>query len=192
MKSFIVGACAATSLLLSGGSAIQGRAAAETQAAIHSARTGLSAEACTSEIDVTDPNETPFLLCPGVGDYALIVRRVEAGRRSIDVVDPTKQVLPLRYEEFVTRQMSTLGGEAEWRVLTTDGKPVPLALIVRVEAREDIDDPEKVTGSYLAVAKITPAETCVTDAIPDGTMSRDEVLRAADSAPQRPCAPPRD
>jgi hypothetical protein len=63
-------------------------------------------------------------------------------------------------------------------------------LIVRVQAREDNDNPEKVTRSYLAVAKITPNETCVTDRIPEGAQSEADARRAADSAQARTCAPP--
>jgi hypothetical protein len=166
-------------------------AAAAPQAAARSVHTDLGAEACTRQVDTSDPNETPYLLCPGVAGYALIVRRVEAGRRSIDVVDPAKRVLPLRYDEVVTPHMSTLDGKAEWRVVTRDGKQVPIALIVRVQAREDIGEPEKVTRSFLAVAKITPRQACVTDAIAEGTRSPAEIRRAADSAQGRPCAPPR-
>jgi hypothetical protein len=86
--------------------------------------------------------------------------------------------------------MSSLDGTAEWRVVAKDGKPVPIALIVRVLAREDNDNPEKVTNSYLAVAKITPNETCVTDRIPDGAPSEAAARSAADLARERPCLPP--
>ena len=191
MRLLITGAVALASLLLSSGPAMHGSAAAAPQPAVESVHTDLGADACTKQIDKSDPNETPYLLCPGVGGYALIVRRVEAGRRSIDVVDTAKRVLPLRYEEFVTPHMSTLDGKAEWRVATRDGKQVPIALIVRVHAREDTAAPEKVTGVYLAIAKITPRQACVTDAIPEGSRSPAEVRRAADSAQERPCAPPR-
>jgi hypothetical protein len=85
--------------------------------------------------------------------------------------------------------MSTLYGEVEWRVATKDGKQVPIALMVRVPAREDNDNPKKVARSYFAVAKITPNEVCVTDRIPEGMQSEAEVRSAADSAQERQCAP---
>jgi hypothetical protein len=174
---------------MAGCSAGHGDAPVRSNAAIESFYTDLGAGSCTREIDRTDPNETPYLACPGVAGYALIVRRVDAGRQSIDIVDSAQRVLPLSYQEFVTRHMSTLSEKAEWRVETKDGKQVPIALIVRVQAREDDDDPEKVTRTYCAVAKITPDEACVTDRLTEGAQPETEVRSAADSARERPCAP---
>jgi hypothetical protein len=161
------------------------------EAAITSVYTELGGDGCKKEVDRSDPNETPYFLCGGVAGYRLIVRRVDAGRRSIDVVDEGQRVYPLNYEETVTRYMSNLTGKAEWRVATKDGKQAPIALIVRVQAREDNDNPEKVTQTFVAVAKITSNEACVTDAIPEGTRGEAEVRSLADSAGARPCAPPR-
>lgn len=157
---------------------------------ILSIRTDLDPAVCRKEIDRSDPNETPYLVCPGVAGYTLIVRRVDAGRESIDVVDSNHRVLPLNYHEFVTRRMATLDGRAEWRVATRDGKQTPIALIVRLQAREDNGDPEKVTRSYYAVAKITPGAACVTDSIAADVRSEADVRSAADSAEERACAPP--
>lgn len=155
-------------------------------APLQSVFTDLAGNACKQETDKGDPNETPFLECPGVGGYTVIVRKTDAGRKSIDIVDPAKRVFPLRYDEFVTRDMSELGARAEWRI--ADGKPV--ALIVRVRAHEDAANPEKVTRSYFAVAKITESGICVTDRIPEETKTEIEIRNAADSAPKRECAPP--
>jgi hypothetical protein len=190
VRLFIVGLLAWIALPQCGCSATDGDRSAGTKAAIESLYTNLSAGSCAKEIDKNDPNETPYLSCPGVAGYTLIVRRVDAGRQSVDVVDSAKRVFPLNYQEFVTRHMSTLDGLVEWRVATKDGKPVPIALIVRVQAREDNDQPEKVTHSYVAVAKIAPNETCVTDRIAGGTQSEAEVRSRADTAQERPCAPP--
>jgi hypothetical protein len=86
--------------------------------------------------------------------------------------------------------MSTLDGKAEWRVTMTDGKQVPIALIVRVQAREDNDNPERVTHTYIAVAKIAPNEACVTDRITEGSQPEAAIRSAADSAQKRQCAQP--
>jgi hypothetical protein len=178
---------------------LQGCSAPETDPAqppsrstdiVGSVYTDLAPGSCRQEIDKDDPNETPYLSCPGVAGYALIVRRVEAGRRSINVVDAAQRVHPLNLHEVVTRHMSSVSGRAEWRVATREGAQVPIALIVRVEARENSDDPGKVTRSYLAVAKISANEACVTDRIPEGAQSEEQVRRVADSALERPCASP--
>jgi hypothetical protein len=187
----IAGAVALSSLLLSGCSAKKDDdSTVRSKAGIESVQTDLGAGSCRKEVDKNDPNETPYLVCPGVAGYALIVRSVDSGRESIDVVDAARRVLPLNYQEFVTRHMSTLDGKALWRVAARDGRQVPIALVVRVQAREDDDNPEKVTRSYLAVAKIAPNEACVTDSIPEGTQSDAEVRARADSAQERQCAPP--
>jgi hypothetical protein len=190
VRTSIIGVVALPLLLLCGCSGTSHEPAARPQAAVESIRTDLGPGACRKEIDKNDPNETPYLWCQGVAGYALIVRSVDAGRQSIDVVDPAQRAIPLNYQEFITRHMSSLDGTAEWRVATKDGKRIPIALIVRVQAREDNDNPEKVTRSYLAVAKITPNETCVTDRIPEGAQSEADARRAADSAQARTCAPP--
>jgi hypothetical protein len=177
-------------LLLFGCSSANEDSAGTSSVAIESIHTDLDGGSCRREIDKEDPNDTPYLVCPGVEDYALIVRDVDSGRKSIDIIDPSGQVLPLAFDEVVTRHMSNLDGKAEWRVVTRDGKPVPIALIVRVQAREDDDNPEKITQSYRAVAKLSASQTCVTDRIPEGGQSETEARRAADSAQARPCAPP--
>lgn len=190
MRLIITGLAALSLLLLCGCQAKTGDDAGRSKAAIQSVFTDLGAGSCKQEVDKTDPNETPYLACPGVAGYSLIVRRVEAGRQSVDVVDAAHRVLPLNYQEVITRHMCNLDGQAEWRVTTRDGKQVPIALIVRVQAREDNDDPEKVTHTYLAVAKIAPEAVCVTDRVPEGTQSQAQVRATADSARDRPCAAP--
>jgi hypothetical protein len=191
MRLFINGSLLVSLLLLCGCSMTDGDAAARPKAELQSVYTDLGGASCRKKIDKTDPNETRYLACPGVGGYTLNVRRVDAGRRSIDIVDPAQRAFPLNYQEFVTRHMFTLDGQAEWRVLTKDGRQAPVALIVRVLAHEDNDNPEKVTRTYLTVAKITADGACVTDRIPESTRSEAEVRSTADSAQMRPCAPPR-
>lgn len=188
MRLSILGVVVLSPLLLSGCLATDGDPAVISKGAIESIYTDIGSVSCKKEIDKNDPNETPYLMCPGVAGYTLIVRRVDAGRQSIDVVDSAQRVFPLDYHEFVTRHMSTLYGKAEWRVATKDGKQVPIALIVRVQAREDNNNPEKVTHSYFAVAKVMPNEVCVTDRIPEGVQSEAEARSAADSARERQCA----
>ncbi|MCZ2152522.1 MAG: hypothetical protein LC114_01265, partial [Bryobacterales bacterium] len=134
-------------------------------------------------------DEIPYLLCKGAGGYSLIVRRVESGLKSVDVVDEAGSIHPLAFQDTVTRAMSNLKGAAEWRVDERNGKQTPIALLIHVEAREDQDEPEKVTQTYIAVAKITPNGACVTDRIVDGTRTPEQLQEIADSAPDRACTP---
>lgn len=182
-------AVAALSFLLSGCLA-QVNSPDRIKVQIQSVQTDLSGAGCKKEVDKTDPNETPYLSCPGVAGYTLIVRRVGSGQRSIDVVDANKRVVPLNYQEFITRHMFSLGDKAEWRVGTRDGKQVPIALIVRVQARQDNRNPDKVTHTYLAVAKLAPGQTCVTHSILDSAGSETKARSAGDSAQRTQCAMP--
>ncbi len=156
---------------------------------VESVYTDLNYEACRELIDETDPNHTPYRLCPGVSGYQLISRTVDSGRTSIEIVAPDKRIFPLDYQEFITRHMFHHGDKAEWRVMMRTGAKIPVALIVHVESHEG-EDPAEVTHSYIAVAKITPEEICVTDRIPLTASSKMETRQMADSARDRQCIEP--
>jgi len=132
-----------------------------------------------------DPNETPHLRCAGPAGYALTVRRAEAGRESVDVVDPAGRVFRLDFQETVTRAMCNVVGRVEWRMAGQEAA----ALIVRVQAREELGEPEKVTRTLLVVAKITPEGACVTRVLTEGKQTMEEAQREADRARSQPCAP---
>ena len=123
--------------------------------------------------------------CPGVGGYKLSVADDDA-RMSIGVVDPRGKEHPLNYWHVITPNFSSLGDKAEWRVKKQKGKITPLALIVRVNASENPEDPTKKT-SYLAVAKITSQKICVTDKIAPSATANEEARRAADASSSKPC-----
>jgi hypothetical protein len=123
--------------------------------------------------------------CPGVGGYKLLAADDDA-RGSITVVDPRGKEHPLNYWHVITPAFSYLGDKAEWRVVKKNGKITPVALIVRVNASENQEDPNK-KSSYLAVAKITPQQVCVTDKIAPGATANEEARRAADASSSKPC-----
>ena len=123
--------------------------------------------------------------CPGVGGYKLSVSEDDA-RMSVAVVDPRGKEHPLDYWNVITSGFSHLGDKAEWRVKKQKGKIIPVALIVRVNASENPEDAGKKT-SYLAVAKITPQQTCVTDKIAPSATANEEARRAADASSSKPC-----
>lgn len=120
--------------------------------------------------------------CPGAAGYALMVHDDDA-RMTVDVVAPGGRAHRLRYSGVITSAFSSLGPRAEWRM--RNGKPI--ALIVRVNAFENPEIPDRAT-SYLAVAKITAREMCVTDRIPPTTPNANEAAqRAADQSASKPC-----
>jgi hypothetical protein len=130
--------------------------------------------------------------CPGVGGYRLRVLRDE-DRSSVTVVTPAGRQFPLEFWNVVTRGFSDLGPTAEWRVGRARGKPVPIALIVRVNAREpdpsDIDATARQRAT-LAVTKITPDVICVVETIGAAPRANAEARHAADTSAAHTCLQP--
>ncbi len=137
-------------------------------------------------VELDEETGASSTLCEGIAGYELLVTDEDA-RMSVTVIAPDGSRHALDYWQVVTFAFSNLGTKAEWRVIDRDGERVPVALVVRVNASEG-DDASAIT-SYLAVAKITPEEICVTDRIePDPDMNA-AARRAADTAGNRPCLP---
>ncbi|MBI3651411.1 MAG: hypothetical protein HY231_10365 [Acidobacteria bacterium] len=147
--------------------------------------TSLSSKACKT-VKADQQSEFSVQSCPGIAGYKLLLAEDDL-RQSITVVAPNGKKHSLEYWSVVTSGFSTLGEKAEWRVTKgSDGKLVPIALIVRVNANETPDDEKKVT-SYLAVTKITPQKICVTDKIKPGATQNEEARRAADASAAKSC-----
>ena len=153
-------------------------------AALESVYSDLDVKKCkTIEVDKeTGDTESQ---CSGLASYRLVVTDNDL-RQSVTVVDPQGKQYHLNYYSTISAGFSVLGPKAEWRVEKREGKILPKALIVRVNASENSEDPNKKT-SYLAVAKITPGEICVTDKIPPSPTMNVAARLAADSAVNRPC-----
>jgi len=123
--------------------------------------------------------------CRGAGGYALIVSEGDL-RQNVTVVTPKGAKHSLELWDVISGGFSRVGPKAEWRMATQNGKLSPVALIIRYNASEDPAQSNKTT-SYLAVAKITASEICVTDKIPPGAKANDDARRAADTAAGKPC-----
>ncbi len=146
--------------------------------------TKISAKACKT-ISVDRESESSVQSCAGIAGYKLLVEEGDL-RSSITVVTPGGQKHELNYWSVITTAFSSLGNQAEWRVVKKQGKSVPIALIVRVNSSQDGETPNAII-SYLAVAKITPQAICVTDKIKPGATQNLEARRAADASAIRPC-----
>jgi len=153
---------------------------------IDSVYTDISGAACAT-IAVDAETSATTQRCPGIAGYSLLVQDDDA-RMSIVVVAPDGGQHPLEYWQVVTTAFSTLGEKAEWRVKPQSGKPVPIALIVRVYADESSDP--NVAAPYLAVAKITPQAACVIARIAPGADMNSQARVIADGAAEKPCLEP--
>lgn len=132
-------------------------------------------------VEVNEESAGSVQKCAGVAGYELLVEDDDL-RQSVTVVSPDGKKHPLNYWQVITSAFSSLGEKAEWRVEKKGGKVKPYALIVRVNASENPENPEQKT-SYLAVAKITDAEVCVTDKV----KTNEEARQAADASAAKPC-----
>jgi hypothetical protein len=127
--------------------------------------------------------------CPGIAGHVLLVSDGDA-RVSVTVVTPDRRQHPLDYWTVITSGFSSLGPRAEWRVRGTGRALRPVALIVRVNANEDPEVPERRT-SYLAVARLTGGRVCVTHRIGPYANANELARQAADRAGTLPCLGPR-
>lgn len=159
-------------------------APAAPAAPVASIYTDLSAARCKT-VETSKETGSSVQKCPGVGGYGLLVEDDDS-RQSVTVVAPDGRRHPLNYWQVVTTAFSSVGEKAEWRVVREGKRTRPVALIVRVNASENPESPEKQT-SYLAVAKITPGEVCVTDKVKGGADANAEARRTADAAASKPC-----
>lgn len=123
--------------------------------------------------------------CRGVAGYALLLSEGDL-RQNLIVVTPKRTEYSLELWNVVSSGFSTVGPKVEWRMARQNGKLSPVALIIRYNANEDAEHPNKLL-SYLAVAKITPNEICITDKIAPSANANTEARSAADNAANRPC-----
>jgi hypothetical protein len=123
--------------------------------------------------------------CRGVAGYSLTLLEGDL-RQNIIVNTPKGGKHSLELWDVISGGFSSVGPKAEWRMAKQKGKLSPVALIIRYNASENPDNPDK-KSSYLAVAKITPKEICVTDKISPGANANTEARRAADNAANKPC-----
>jgi len=169
-------------LLLTIGLLTLDSAAAQTRQSVY---TNLDDKHCrTLKSDASEAGE--YLgRCTGTAGYTLLVAEGDL-RQNITIVTPRKTEHSLELWTIVSSAFSSLGPKAEWRVLKQKNKTTPLALIVRYNASEDPEHPDKTT-SYLVVTKITAKEICVTDRIKPGPKASEDARRLADEAATRPC-----
>ena len=123
--------------------------------------------------------------CRGVAGYALLLSEGDL-RQNITVITPKGAKHSLELWDVISSAFSSVGPKAEWRMAMQNGKLAPVALIVRYNASENPDQPDKLS-SYLAVSKITSTEICVTDKILPGPNANEDARRAADTAATKPC-----
>ncbi len=154
-------------------------------AQIESVYTSLDGKNCKTLESSTEEAGWYLGECKGVGGFKLQISEGDI-RQSIDVIAPNKKKHALDFQQNVSFAFSYVGAKAEWRV-TRSGKSVtPFALIVRFNASENSEKPDKET-SYLVVSKITKNDICVTNVVQPGANANEEARQLADASTNAPC-----
>jgi hypothetical protein len=118
--------------------------------------------------------------CEGAGGYKLHVIEGDL-RQTVNVIAPGNKKFELRlWDHF--GGFSAVGPRAEWRVKGD----TPVALIIRFNVSENVEDASKTT-SYLLVSKISVNEACVTAVVNPGKRQNIEARALADAALDRTC-----
>jgi hypothetical protein len=143
------------------------------------------AKQCRTLEEPTEHNLTLLRRCPGVAGYKFLLEW-DDDALTITMVNPIGKKFDLGLSEMFTdvKPYADLRAKAEWRVKREHGTVVPVALIVRVDPMNDMSTRDR---PFLAVAKITKQEICMTDKITPGANENAEARRAADIAATRPC-----
>lgn len=169
-----------TSLLLS--LSINSQAAAVPITSVYTSLEGNNCKTLESQVDEGGWYKGR---CQGLAGYDLLLMEGDI-RQTITVVDPKKKEHPLELWSTVSSGFSSVGGKAEWRVQKQGNKSIPIALIVRFNASEDPEKPEKNT-SYLVVSKITKNQICVTDIVKPQANANEVARKLADKAEKKAC-----
>ena len=152
---------------------------------VESVYTSLKVEKCKT-IKLTSTEGGDYRgKCGGAGGYKLEVLESDL-RQTINVIAPGGKKFELNLWSVVSNGFSSVGDNAEWRVVAKNGKTVPIALIVRFNASEDSADTSKIT-SFLVISKITSEEICVTDIIKSAADSNEAARKLADDSAAKPC-----
>ena len=147
--------------------------------------TDLAAEKCRTIESNPDEGGSYRGECKGVGGYKLEVLEGDI-RQSINVIFPSGKKAELDFWTNVSSAFSSVGEKAEWRVNNKVENAEPYALIVRYNASENPEQPEKTT-SYLVVTKITKDTACITDIVKPSKDQNVTARKLADEAANKPC-----
>jgi hypothetical protein len=125
--------------------------------------------------------------CAGVAGFSLLVHEARA-QTSIDIVTPRGRLYPLEYWEVVTPGLARVGRMAEWRVEQRQGKLVPTALLVRLDAGNSVQEgPREAAGSIITAARIAADGACVVYQGDGAPSTADASARSAAAEPARKC-----
>lgn len=124
--------------------------------------------------------------CAGVPPYTLVVTDSDA-RQHLAVIEGEGSPKSLEFASRVSAGFSELGDTVEW---WPQGDAAPTALIVRFNAYEHPEQPDRTTP-YLVVSKLG-ASPCVTEVIAPAANQNQAAREAAARAASAACSGPRE
>lgn len=152
---------------------------------IESIYTDLTSEKCKTLESFADEGGSYRGVCAGIGGYRLEVLEGDL-RQTINVIAPNGKKHELDLWNKVSYGFSAVGEKAEWRIKRKGKNADPIALIVRFNASNNPEKPEKNT-SYLIVAKITGKAICVTDVVEPAPNANQTARNLADASANKVC-----
>jgi len=140
---------------------------------------------CRPLQEPTDTDLTLLWRCSGAAGHRLLFEW-DDDALTATIITPRGKKFDLGMSELFAehKAYASLGAKAEWRVKQQHGTVVPVALILRIDPWTDGITHEP---SFLAVAKITKQQICITDKIAPGARENEEARRVADRAAYKPC-----
>jgi hypothetical protein len=136
-----------------------------------------SLDACTVVETAREEAGYSRSVCPGFGGYSLEYVVADA-RDNLVVVAAGGEGQSLRLPSLMGGAFSTIGPTIEWRGAMAEGTLRPDAMIVRYDAFEDPERPERPT-SYLLVVSLA-GTPCLAAKIPPMAGQNEEARIAAD------------
>ncbi|MGY0504514.1 hypothetical protein [Luteimonas sp. e5] len=144
--------------------------------------TTLSGAHCRSQ-SAGDEISSTRTVCDGVSPYRLAVTDSD-GRQELELIEGEGEPQSLELGRKVSIGFSELGDTVEWWPME---EVAPTALIVRFNAQDEPDQPERVTSS-LVVVKLAGSGSCVTEVIAPAAEQNRLAREAAARAANAPCA----
>ncbi len=152
-------------------------------------QTSVEDKDCKAEVDRSDPNESTYFVCKGLGGYSVISRRVDSGKGDFDIATPESKKIILNFQYVVTKSMFAVSNKIDWLVSDKNEKKVE-AMVTQVHVHDNLKKPEKITHSLFVIVKFTPKEICISDKIKVNAESSKNLYNLVKKAILKPCLDP--
>ena len=160
----------------------------ESVQAIQSRYTNLSGKSCRT-IEESDEGAYSLEKCPGIGGYKISVSYSD-GRINITPICAKCPEHNIHFSQFTESYTSLeVNQKLEWLLKRQGKELVPIALVIRYNAGDGIEDTSK-RPLYLMIVKMTQTETCAVAIVKADNDTNGKVKQIANAALSKPCLEP--